>query len=152
MNSGERMKSSTRRRTTTSLFAVSRTTTLECAMVVQHGRSTAEKFDDPDNNRCLRKHIGRNPSSMKSIWNPRITIETCDIYRKKHSCRCYVLLELHKTISVPPRLFDAKNATTLSRDFKHTKCHHHLDLIRSITMWESMCSRSLTQLACASQP
>ena len=40
--SGERMKSSTRKRTTTSLFAVSRTTILGCVMVVQYGRSTAE--------------------------------------------------------------------------------------------------------------
>ena len=42
MDSGDRMKSSTRRRTTTSLFAVSRTTSLECAMVVQYGRCIAE--------------------------------------------------------------------------------------------------------------
>ena len=77
-------------------------------------------------------------------------VETCDTYRKKHSCRCHVLLELHKTISVPQRLFDVKDATKQSRNLKHTK-YHHLDLIRSLTKWESMCSRSLTQLACASQ-
>ena len=77
-------------------------------------------------------------------------IETCDIYREKHSCRCYVLSELHKTTSVLRRLFDASDATTQSRDLKHTKCHH-LDPKRSITKWESMCSRSLTQAACASQ-
>ena len=33
-------------------------------------------------------------------------IETCDIYREKHSCRCYPLPELHKTTSMQPRLFD----------------------------------------------
>ena len=63
MNSGvARMENSTRGKATTSLFAVSRTTTLECATVVQYGRSTAEKFDDPE-----QKHIGRNPKIMKSI-------------------------------------------------------------------------------------
>ena len=51
-------------------------------------------------------------------------IETCDIYREKHSCRCYGLPELHKTISVPPRPFDTRDATIQSRDLKHTKCHH----------------------------
>ena len=45
-------------------------------------------------------------------------IETCDIYRKKHSCRCYVLLEV---ISAPPRLFDARDATTQNRGLKPTK-------------------------------
>ena len=69
---------------------------------------------------------------------------------KKHSCRCYVLPELHKTASMLPRLFDVRDATTQCRDLNHTKCHH-LDLTRSTTQWESMCSRSLTQLACASQ-
>ena len=77
-------------------------------------------------------------------------IETCDICRKTYSCRCYTLLELHKTLSMPQRLYDAKDATTQSRDLKHTK-YRHLDLVRSITKWESMCSRSLTQLVCASQ-
>ena len=75
-------------------------------------------------------------------------IETCDINRKKHSCRCYALPGLHKPISAPPRPFDARDATTQKRDLKHTKCHH-LDLTRSITKWEAMCSRSLTQSACA---
>ena len=46
--------------------------------------------------------------------------------------------------------FDALDATTQDGDLKHTKCHH-LDPIRSITKWESMCSRSLTQSACASR-
>ena len=73
-----------------------------------------------------------------------------DIYREKHSCRCYVPPELHKTISVPQRLFDVRDANTQSRNLKHTK-YHHLDFIRSTTKWESLCSRSLTQSACASQ-
>ena len=41
------------------------------------GRSTwtidCRKFDDPDNDRSQRKHIGRNPRITKSFWNPRIT-------------------------------------------------------------------------------
>ena len=49
-------------------------------------------------------------------------------------------------ISMRPRPFDFRDATTRSRDLKHTKCHH-LDPLRSITKWESMCSRSLTQSA-----
>ena len=77
-------------------------------------------------------------------------IETCDIYRKKHSCKWYVLLELHKIKSMLQRHFDAKDATTQSRDLKHTK-YRHLDFTHSITRWESMCSRSLTQSACAPQ-
>ena len=55
-------------------------------------------------------------------------IETSDINRKKHLCRCYVLPELHKIFPAPPRLSDARDATTQSRDFKHTKCLH-FDLI-----------------------
>ena len=31
------------------------------------------KFDDPDNDRSLVKHIGQNPRITKSFWNPRIT-------------------------------------------------------------------------------
>ena len=73
-------------------------------------------------------------------------IETCDIYREKDSCRCSVLPELHKTISVPPRPSDARDATTQCRDLKHTKCHH-LDTVRSITKSESMCSTSLSRHA-----
>ena len=100
-------------------------------------------------------------SQRKNVWHPGFAflaelalrsgayLETCDIHRKKHLCRCYVLPELHKTISVPPRPFDARDATTQSRNLKHTKCHR-LDPC-SITKWESMCSRSLTQSACVSQ-
>ena len=55
-----RTKNCTRRRTTTSLFAVPRTTILECAMVVQYGQLTAESSVIP-------KHIGRNPKIIKSI-------------------------------------------------------------------------------------
>ena len=36
------------------------------------------------------------------------------------------------------------------RSQTHTKCHHH-DLIRSITKWESMCSRSWPQSAYTSR-
>ena len=86
-----------------------------------------------------------SPSSQSDGY-----IEICDTYRKKHSCKCYVLLELHKIISMLRRRFDVRVVTTQGQDLKHTKCHH-LDLTRSITKWESMCSRSLTQLACASQ-
>ena len=77
-------------------------------------------------------------------------IETCDIHLEKQSCRCYVLPVLHKTISTLPRPFDVRDATTQSRNIKHTK-YHHLDMIPSTTKWESMCSRSLTQSACASR-
>ena len=28
------------------------------------------KFDDPDNDKSLRKHIGRNPKIMKSMLDP----------------------------------------------------------------------------------
>ena len=38
-------------------------------------------------------------------------IETCDPYREKHSCRCYVLFELDKTASMLLRHFDVKDAT-----------------------------------------
>ena len=64
-------------------------------------------------------------------------IETCDIYREQHSCRCYVLPEHHKIISMQQRPFDVREATTQSRDLKHTK-YHTLDLARSITKWESI--------------
>ena len=57
---------------------------------------------------------------------------------------------LHRSTSDPPRPFDARDATTQSRDHKHTKCRH-LDPKRSTTKWESMCSRSFAQSACASQ-
>ena len=40
-------------------------------------------------------------------------------------------------------------ATTQSRDLKHTQCHRP-DFVRSITKWESTCSRSC-QLVCSSQ-
>ena len=92
---------------------------------------------------CLNKHhclVTRIPERTSSILRSDDYIETCDIYRKKHSCRCHVLPGLHKTVSVPPRLFDVRDATTQSRDLKHTKCHH-LDVTRSITQLESMCSR-----------
>ena len=83
-------------------------------------------------------------SPRKNVWHPGFIflavlalrssdcIETCDIYREKHSCRCHVLPELHKTTSMLPRPIDVRDATT-----------------RSIAKWESMCSMSLTQLACA---
>ena len=101
-----------------------------------------------------------HPKSKKNVWHLGFVflanlaslsddyVETND-YRKKLSCRCYVLPGLHKTISAPPIPFDAGDATTQSRDLKHTKCL--LDLTRSITKWESTCSRSSIQLACASQ-
>ena len=110
-------------------------------------------------NRCLYLVT---QSQRKNVWHLGFVflavlalrsddyIETCDIYQKKHSCRCNVLPELHKTISVPPRPFDVRVVTTQNRDLKHSQCLH-LDLTRSITKWESMCSRSLTQLVCASQ-
>ena len=72
-------------------------------------------------------------SQRKNVWHPGFAflaelvlhsdghIETCDTYRKKHSCRCYVLFELHKTFSVPQRLFDFKDVTTQSRNLNHTK-------------------------------
>ena len=63
MNSGERMNNSTRGQTTTCLFAVSRTTTLECAKVAQYGRSTAESSMTPT---TTGAYIGRNPRIMKS--------------------------------------------------------------------------------------
>ena len=106
---------------------------------------------------CLNIYLFQvTQKPRKKVWHPGFVfldelvsqsngnIEICDIYRMKHSCRCYVLPELHKTVSVPPRLFDVRDATTQSRDLKHTKCHH-LDLTRKIRKWESMCSRSLTQ-------
>ena len=127
------------------------------------------KKEDTHRKKLLEKPIYMNrcfypvtQSQRKNVWHPGFVflaelalrsdgyIETCDTYRKKHSCRCHVLLELHKTVSMPQRLFDAKDATTQSRDLKHTK-YRHLDLVRSITKWESMCSRSLTQLTCPSQ-
>ena len=78
-------------------------------------------------------------------------IETCDPYREEHSYRCYVLPERHKAISMLPRPFDVKDASTQSRDLKHTKCHH-LHLCTFNNEVGSMCSRSLTQSACASRP
>ena len=67
MNSGELMKNSTQEKTTTSLFTVSRTLTLG----VCDGRSVwmidCRKFDDPDCDKSLRKHIGRNPRITKSF-------------------------------------------------------------------------------------
>ena len=57
---------------------------------------------------------------------------------------CTKLHQHHKNFSMQ------KNATTQSRDLRHTLCHH-LDPIRSITKWESMCSRSSTHSALASQ-
>ena len=54
-------KNWTQGQTTTILFAVLKTTTLKCA----NGRSMwmidCRKFDDPDSEKSLRKHIGRNP-------------------------------------------------------------------------------------------
>ena len=62
------------RQTTTSLFAVSRTTALECAMVVQYGRWTAESSMIPDNDRSLRIRVGRNPRIMRSTMGSKITM------------------------------------------------------------------------------
>ena len=110
-------------------------------------------------NRC-RYPVTQTP--RKNVWHPGFVfvaelaslsddyIETCDIYRKKHSCKCYVLPELHKITPVPPRRSDAKDATTQSQDLKHTECLH-LDFTLSLTKWESMCSRSSIKLVCASQ-
>ena len=102
---------------------------------------------------CLNGCLYRvTQSPRKNVWHPGFVflaelalrsdgyIETCDIHQKKHSCRCYVLLEPHKIISMPQRPFDARVATTQGQDLKHTR-YHHLDLKRSITKWESMCSR-----------
>ena len=70
-------------------------------------------------NRCLH-WVTQNP--RKKVEHPGSVflaelaslsddyIETCDIHRKKLSCKCYVLPELHKITSVPPRLSDANNA------------------------------------------
>ena len=72
-------------------------------------------------------------------------IETCDIYSEKYSCRCYELPEHHEIISMQ---HDVRVLTSPSQDLKHTRCRR-LDLIRSITRWELMCSRSLTRSVCA---
>ena len=57
-------------------------------------------------NRCL---FLVTQSPRNNVWHPGFVflavlalrsgyyIETWDIYREKHSCRCYVLSELHKT-------------------------------------------------------
>ena len=52
--------------------------------------------------------------------------------------------------SMLQRHFDVMVVTTQGQDLDDTKCHR-LDLTRSITKWESMCSRSLTHLKCAAQ-
>ena len=52
-------------------------------------------------------------------------IEICDTYRKKH-----------RTTSVLPRHFDARDVTTQGQDPKHTR-YHHLDFTQTITKWES---------------
>ena len=74
----------------------------------------------------LRKNVWQPGFAFLAVlaWRSVGYIENCDIYRKKHSCRCYVLPGLHKTTSAPPRFFDARDATTQNRDLKHTKCHH----------------------------
>ena len=94
-------------------------------------------------NRCLY-WVTQNP--RKNVWHLVSVflaelaspsddyIDSCDIHRKKHSCRCYVLPVLHKITSVPPRLFDVRDATTQSRDLKHTKCLR-LGLTRLTTKW-----------------
>ena len=101
-------------------------------------------------------------SQRKSVWDlgfvflavPALRsgdcIETCGIYLEKQFCRCNVLPDLHETFSILSRLFDVKDVTTQSRDLKRTKCLH-VDLTRSTTKWETMCSRSLTQSACVSR-
>ena len=67
MSSGERMKNSTRMRTYDKFVCSFK----DNYPGMCNGRSIwtidCRKFDDPDNDRSLRKHIGRKPKIMKSI-------------------------------------------------------------------------------------
>ena len=89
-------------------------------------------------------------SSPSSPRNQTITSKPATSTERSIRAKCYALPELHKSISMPQRPFDAKDTTTHSRDLKYT-WYLHLDLSRSITKWESMSSRSSIQLLCASQ-
>ena len=73
MNSGECMRNSTRKKTTTSLFAVSRTTILGCAMVVQCGRSTAEGSMIPTTTEAWGNTLVEIQESWSPCCNPRST-------------------------------------------------------------------------------
>ena len=99
---------------------------------------------------CLNRYLYLvTHSPRKNAWRPGFVflaelalqsddhIETCDIYLEKHLCRCYVLPEHHKIISMLPRHFDVSVVTTQSQDLKHTQ-YHHLDLTHSTTKWESI--------------
>ena len=48
----------------------------------------------------------------------------CDTCQKKHSCKCHVLLELYRMMSMPRRHFDVRVVRTQGQDIKHTWCHH----------------------------
>ena len=87
-------------------------------------------------NRCL---YPLTQSQTKNVWHLGFVflaelalrsdddIETCNIYPTKHSCKCFAPLELHNIFTMLQRHSDARDATTQSRDLKHTK-YHHLDL------------------------
>ena len=53
--------------------------------------------------------------------------------RKKHSCRCYVLPELHKTASMPPRLHQCRQDLSMSGARLHKA---ETSNTQSITTWD----------------
>ena len=67
MNSAERTKNYVERRISTSSFTASRTITLGMCKDRSTWTSDCRRFDDPDNDRSVRKHSGRNPKITKSI-------------------------------------------------------------------------------------
>ena len=115
MNSGECMISSTRRKTTT----------IDC-----------RKFDDPDKDRSLRKHIGRNPKIMKSILES-------EKYHELHS-RLYDGIMMcrsgrHRSVA------DAELwSNTLIRCSRH---QHSVSLLHlsELDFWENTCAGNCSE-------
>ena len=67
MNSGERMKNSTRRRTHDKFVCSFKDNYTGICKDRSIWTIDCRRFDDPDNDRSLRKHIGRNPKIVRSI-------------------------------------------------------------------------------------
>ena len=105
------------------------------------------KFDDPDNNRSLRKHIGRNPRNMKSILESQNYHALHGrLYDGMHwffSSRDIVIVK-----SRSGRQRSVANAELLSNTLLHCSRHQHsvsLLHLSELDFWENMCAGNCSE-------
>ena len=117
-------------------------------MVAQCGRSTAESsMDDPDNDRSLRKHLGRNPKITKSIWES-------ENYDALHRCLYdgmhwfFSSKNIAIMIRKSGRHRSVANAELRSNTFTRCSRHQHsvsLLHLSELDFWENTCAGNFSE-------